>query len=58
VPTRPIVNDGLAVPVSLALEEAEKIERILALLPDSAAAYGEWKHLSGGSTRHAACGGR
>jgi predicted nucleic acid-binding protein len=45
VATRPIANNGLAFPVSLALEEVEKIERILTLLPDSAATYAEWKRL-------------
>ena len=43
--TRPVANNGLGFPVSLALSEVEKIERILTLLRDSAAVYPEWKRL-------------
>lgn len=45
VATRPVANNGLGFPVSLALGEVEKIERVLILLPDSPAAYAEWKRL-------------
>jgi predicted nucleic acid-binding protein len=45
VVTRPVANNGLGFPVSLALSEVEKIERILTLLRDSAATYPEWKRL-------------
>ena len=45
VVTRPVVNNGLGFPVSLALVEVEKIEHILTLLPDSPATYAEWKRL-------------
>jgi predicted nucleic acid-binding protein len=45
VVTRPIANNGLGFPVSLALGEVEKIERILTLLPDPPAIYPEWKRL-------------
>jgi predicted nucleic acid-binding protein len=45
VVTRPVANNGLGFPVSLALSEVEKIERILTLLRDSAAVYPEWKRL-------------
>ncbi|MGA2794947.1 MAG: type II toxin-antitoxin system VapC family toxin [Roseiarcus sp.] len=45
VVTRPVASNGLGFSVSLALGEVEKIERILTLLPDSPAAYTEWKRL-------------
>jgi len=45
VVTRPVANNGLGFPVSLALSEVEKLERILTLLRDSAATYPEWKRL-------------
>jgi len=45
VATRPVENNGLGFPISLVLREVEKIERILTLLPDSPAAYSEWKRL-------------
>ena len=45
VATRPVERNGLGFPVSLILGEVEKIERILTLLPDSPAAYAEWKRL-------------
>jgi predicted nucleic acid-binding protein len=45
VATRPIENNGLGFSVALALAEVEKIERILAVLPDSPATYAEWKRL-------------
>src|SRR5450432_2413623 len=45
VATRPIANNGFGFSVALALGELEKIERLLALLPDSPAVYGEWKRL-------------
>jgi predicted nucleic acid-binding protein len=45
VATRPLANNGLGFPVSLVLPEVEKIERILTLLRDSPATYGEWKRL-------------
>ncbi|HXB75035.1 MAG TPA: type II toxin-antitoxin system VapC family toxin [Candidatus Acidoferrales bacterium] len=45
VATRPIANNGFGFSVSLTLGEVEKIERLLALLPDSPAVYGEWKRL-------------
>jgi predicted nucleic acid-binding protein len=45
VATRPVANNGLGFPVTLALAELEKIERFLTVLPDSPAVYGEWKRL-------------
>ncbi|HEY7392059.1 MAG TPA: type II toxin-antitoxin system VapC family toxin [Bryobacteraceae bacterium] len=45
IATRPIVNNGLGFSSVLALEELEKIERFLAVLPDSPAVYAEWKRL-------------
>jgi predicted nucleic acid-binding protein len=45
VATRPAANNGLGFSVALALVEMEKIERFLKVLPDSPAAYGEWKRL-------------
>ena len=45
VATRPSANNGLGFSVALARGEMEKIERLLALLPDSPAVYGEWKSL-------------
>ena len=45
VVTRPVANNGLGFPVTLALSEVEKLERILTLLRDSAATYPEWKRL-------------
>ena len=45
VATRPVANNGLGFPVTLALAELEKIERFLTVLPDSPAVYGEWKCL-------------
>ena len=45
VATRPAPNNGLGFSVALALGEMEKIERLLTLLPDSPAVYGEWKRL-------------
>jgi predicted nucleic acid-binding protein len=45
VATRPAPNNGLGFSVPLVLGEIEKIERFLTLLPDSPAAYGEWRRL-------------
>src|ERR1039458_343413 len=45
VATRPIANNGLGFSVALALGEVEKIERVLTVLSDSQAMYGEWKRL-------------
>ena len=45
VPTRPAANNGLGLSVALTLSEVEKIERLLAVLPDAPAVYGEWKRL-------------
>jgi len=45
VATRPIANNGFGFSVATALREVEKIERVLSLLPDSPAIYGEWKRL-------------
>jgi predicted nucleic acid-binding protein len=45
VVTRPVGNNGLGFSVALALAEVEKIERVLTLLPDVPALYGEWKRL-------------
>src|ERR1019366_9504364 len=43
--TRPVANNGLGFPVAVAAAEVGKIERVLTLLPDVAAIYGEWKRL-------------
>ena len=43
--TRPVANNGLGFSISQALAEVEKIEQTLTLLPDSPAAYAEWKRL-------------
>jgi predicted nucleic acid-binding protein len=43
--TRPVANNGMGVSAQVALAEVEKIERAMALLPDSPATYGEWKRL-------------
>lgn len=45
VATRPIANNGLGFSSALARGELEKIERFLAILPDSSAVYAEWKRL-------------
>ena len=45
VATRPAANNGLGFSVALTLSELEKIERLLAVLPDSPAVYSEWKRL-------------
>lgn len=45
VATRPMAHNGLGFSVALALGELAKIERSLVVLPDSPAAYGEWKRL-------------
>lgn len=45
VATRPAANNGLGFSVALTLSEVEKIERVLTVLPDSPAVYGEWKRL-------------
>src|SRR5208337_800072 len=45
VATRPIANNGLGFPVSIAMTEVKKIERFLTILPDSPALYSEWKRL-------------
>ena len=45
VVTRPVARNGLGFSVALALAEVEKIERVLTLLPDIPAMYGEWKRL-------------
>jgi predicted nucleic acid-binding protein len=45
VATRPAANNGLGFSVALTLSEVGKIEQALTLLPDSPAAYGEWKRL-------------
>jgi hypothetical protein len=45
VATRPIANNGFGFSVSLTPGEVEKIERLLALLPDSPAVYRGWKRL-------------
>ena len=43
--TRPVANNGLGFSVAVAAIEVGKIERVLTLLPDVAAIYGEWKRL-------------
>ena len=45
VATRQVAKNGLGFPVALVLSEVGKIERLLTLLPDSPAVYGEWKRL-------------
>jgi predicted nucleic acid-binding protein len=45
VATRPAANNGLGFSVALTLSEVGKIEQALTLLPDSPAAYAEWKRL-------------
>lgn len=45
VATRPVASNGLGFSVALTQSELEKIERFLSVLPDSPAAYGEWKRL-------------
>jgi predicted nucleic acid-binding protein len=45
VATRPIPNNGLGFSPAAALAEVNKIERFLAVLPDSPMVYPEWKRL-------------
>ena len=45
VATRPAAQNGLGFSVALVANEVAKIEQILTLLPDSPAAYAEWKRL-------------
>jgi predicted nucleic acid-binding protein len=45
VMTRPIGANGLGFSPAFVLGEVEKIETVLTLLPDSPAAYEEWKRL-------------
>ena len=45
VMTRPTAVNGLGFSPEFALNEVNKIERVLTLLPDSPAAYEEWKRL-------------
>lgn len=45
VATRPQAQNGLGFSVALAAGEVAKIEQALILLPDSPAAYWEWKRL-------------
>lgn len=45
VATRPIAVNGLGFSPEFALNEVGKIEQVLTLLPDSPAAYEEWKRL-------------
>lgn len=45
VATRPQAQNGLGFSVALAANEVAKIEQALILLPDSPAAYAEWKRL-------------
>ena len=45
VATRPLANNGMGFSVAFTLDEVGKIERVLTLLPDSAAMYAEWKRL-------------
>lgn len=45
VATRPQAQNGLGFSVALAAAEVAKIEQALILLPDSPAAYAEWKRL-------------
>src|SRR5580658_5678836 len=53
--TRPVANNGLGFSVAAAAAEVVKIERVLTLLPDSAAIYGEWKRLV---TQHGVMGSK
>ena len=46
VATRPVASNGLGFSGDFTLGEVAKIERILTLLPDSAAMYVEWKRLA------------
>ena len=43
--TRPVANNGLGFPLAAAVREVEKIEQVLALLPDTPPIYDEWKGL-------------
>ena len=45
VATRPVARNGLGLSAALALEEVNKIEMVLTVLPDSPAVYEEWKRL-------------
>jgi predicted nucleic acid-binding protein len=45
VATRPIAVNGLGFSPKFVLNEVGKIEQVLTLLPDSPAAYEEWKRL-------------
>jgi predicted nucleic acid-binding protein len=45
VVTRPSANNGLGFSVEVAPAEVEKIERFLAVLPDTPSVYSEWKRL-------------
>jgi predicted nucleic acid-binding protein len=45
VVTRPTAVNGLGFSPEFALDEVNKIERVLTLLPDSPTAYEEWKRL-------------
>jgi len=45
VATRPLKNNGLGFSVAQAVEELEKLERALQLLPDTPGLYPEWKKL-------------
>jgi predicted nucleic acid-binding protein len=43
--THPILNNGLGFAAAAAHAEVDKPERVLSLLPDVPALYGEWKRL-------------
>jgi predicted nucleic acid-binding protein len=45
VATRPVANNGMGLSVTIALDELEKIEQFLTVLPDLPAVYAEWKRL-------------
>jgi hypothetical protein len=45
VATRPVTSNGMGFSVDFTRDEVGKIERVLTLLPDSAAMYAEWKRL-------------
>lgn len=45
VATRPVARNGLGLSAALALEQVNKIERFLTVLPDSPMVYEEWKRL-------------
>lgn len=45
VATRPTANNGLGLSIASTLEEVEKIEDLLTLLPDTPAVYAEWKRI-------------